>query len=65
MSRAMLYFLYGAGFCLLFLLGRLLLFGISPFGGKLPVLILLFGVAGVVFAIYEYLTERIIHALKR
>jgi len=65
-SRAGLHFILGAGFGLLFFLVRDGFSGIGSFGiGNMIGALLLFGISGIVFAIYEYLTERIINLLKR
>ena len=62
-ARAAVYFATGAGFGLLFLLIRD--GGHFVLSGGMLRAILLFGLAGAVFATYETLTKRIINLLKR
>lgn len=61
--RAAVYFIVAAGFGLLFLLYRD--WGGVAINGSALRMLLLFGLAGAVFAAYEYLTERMIGLMKR
>jgi hypothetical protein len=62
--RVGLYFLFGVGLCLLFILFRQSITSVS-LSSNFIVLLILFGLSGVVFAIYEFLVNAVVKLLKR
>lgn len=62
--RVGLYFLFGVGLCLLFILFRQSIMSVR-LSNNFIVLLILFGLSGVVFAIYEFLVNAVVKLLKR
>lgn len=61
--RVGLYFLFGVGLCLLFILFRQSITSVS-LSSNFIVLLILFGLSGVVFAIYEFLVNAVVKLIK-